>query len=159
MTTYDENNVPILEREPSSKLGLSADALKTVRRAHAAAQKALEEAPAAAPDDEKAAAAANAARDKHLLLGEAVIVHNADPDDATKWAAFTIGASTLDEAVKDVIGAFDSSHLGPADQSVDHLHTPDWVASTHPALAKLLADYYSSSGHSCAVRELAEVLG
>jgi hypothetical protein len=40
-----------------------------------------------------------------------------------------------------------------ADESSDHHHPPDWVASTHKQLGEHLADYYS-----CDLMPIAEVL-
>lgn len=158
MTVYDENNVPVLEREPGSKLGLSRDGVKLVASKHEAAQKALGSAAsavAADPSDDDAREALSAVQAKHYLLGESVVVHNKAPAGGGEpsYTHFVIGASTLDEALKEVIGGFDSGHLGAADESIDHVHGPDWVASTHKEFARLLADYYS-----CEVRDLAEVL-
>ena len=115
MSVYDENGVPVVYRGADQKIGLSK--------------------PLKHDDDE-------------LLLGESVVIHckhlnGTDGEEGS--VTFSIGAENLDEALKSVIGAFDMSHLHPAGQSSDAEHTPDWVASTHPALAKALADYYSCS--------------
>jgi hypothetical protein len=145
MTIYDANNVPVL-RVPGQKLGLSDEAHSAVEKAHNAAQKAIED----AGDREQL----TAAYDKHYLLGEFVLIHNKDMLGTGEEGRtpISIGASTLDEALKECIGVFDA-HVGPENQSADHLHTPDWVASTHKPLARALADYYS-----CEVRDLSEAL-
>jgi hypothetical protein len=70
-----------------------------------------------------------------------------DPDQRS------VGAETLDEALKTIIKSVDLAHIHPRDESSDHLHTPTWVASTHAQLGELLADYYS-----CELRDLSEVI-
>lgn len=135
MTAYDPNGVPILFLGEGRKIGISEAGSKALAKAHGSALKAAE----SDGDGPK------------LLIGESVIVHNADPD-GPPWTSIVIGASTLDEAVKEVIGAHDT-HLGDPEQSQDHIHPPEWVASTHAELAKHLADYYS-----CDVRKLTELV-
>lgn len=63
------------------------------------------------------------------------------------------GASDIDEAMKECIGSFDLAHVGTPDESSDEQYPPVWVASSHPLLGRLLADYYD-----CELRNLAEVL-
>jgi hypothetical protein len=90
-----------------------------------------------------------------LLLGESVVIHckQLAGTEEEGSVTFSIGAENLDEALKSCIGAFDVHHLNPPGVSSDADHTPDWVASTHKALAGALADYYS-----CQARDIAEVL-
>lgn len=130
MTVYNENNVPILFLGEGRKLGLSD-----------AGSKAVEKAKKAALDSDS----------PKLLLGESVLIHNADPDGPA-FTSLSVGASDLHQAVTECIGAHDA-HLGAPDQSQDHLFPPEWVASTHKELAQHLADYYS-----CEVRDIAEVI-
>jgi hypothetical protein len=91
---------------------------------------------------------------EELLLGESVVIHCKQLRGTRHegQVAFSIGAENLDEALKSCIGAFDVHHLDPPGVSSDADHTPDWVASTHEALAEALADYYS-----CQARDIAEV--
>lgn len=160
MTIYSENAVPILFRGPGQKIGLSEKANKVVEDAHAAAQEALEQASLAVaaagdPDSEEYAAARDAQAAviaEHLLIGEAVVIHNKD-DSQADFTVTSIGASDLQEALTEAIGGFDLSHIGEAGVTQDHIFTPDWVASTHAQLAASLADYYS-----CEVRDLSEVV-
>jgi hypothetical protein len=123
MTVYDERGVPVVYRGEGQSIGLSQP---------------LEFDPS------------------ESLNGESVLIHckalSVAPDEEGRYAC-GIGASNLDEALKDVIGGFDQQHLHPAGESSDALHTPDWVASTHDGLATALADYYS-----CEKRDIAEVL-
>lgn len=128
MTVYDANNVPVLYLGEGRDVGMSETAHTALQKAHA--------------------------KSDESLLGEVVLIHNKAPVNGGDpgFTSIGIGASNLDEAVKDAIGSFDA-HVGDPDQSSDHLHRPDWVASTHKDLAKALADYYS-----CEVRPIAEVL-
>lgn len=160
MTVYSENNVPILYRGPGERIGLSEEVNKIVTRAHEAAQQALEQAAHAVavagdPDSDAYAEARDAQAAviaEHLLIGEAVVIHNKDEDQAD-FTVTSIGASDLQEALTEAIGGFDRGHIGDAESSADHIFTPDWVASTHKGLASALADYYS-----CQVIDLTEVV-
>jgi hypothetical protein len=122
LTVYDERNVPVVYRGEGQPLGLSQ--------------------PLEFDPDES-------------LQGESVVIHckalAVAPDEEGRYAS-GIGASNLDEALKDVISGFDLGHLDPRGESSDAQHTPDWVASTHDGLATALADYYS-----CEKRNIAEV--
>lgn len=141
MTIYDENAVPILFRGPDQKIGISEEGNAAVERAKASAQKAIEQ-------------NGTDAYAKHLLLGESVVIHCPKlrgSEEAGK-VSLSVGASTLDEALKECIAAFDLAHLHPVDESSDHHYPPDWVASTHKELGKHLADYYS-----CDLLPIAEV--
>lgn len=143
MTIYSENAVPILFRGDNQTIGLSAKANAEVEKAAAAALAAVED-------------GGSDALAEHLLVGEAVVLHNPDaaPDAPVRYVSFSIGGSSLQEALTEVIGAFDQSHVGDAGVAMqDHLHKPEWVASTHERLAALLADYYSAQ-----VRDISEVL-
>lgn len=141
MTIYDENAVPILYRGPDQKIGMSEDGATAAEKAQSSAQRAIE---ADGPD----------AYSKHLLLGESVVIHCKKLRGSQQEGnvALSIGASTLDEALKECIAAFDLGHLHPADESSDQHYPPDWVASTHKELGKHLADYYS-----CDLLPIAEV--
>lgn len=100
--------------------------------------------------------AQGAAEAEHLLAGHSVVIHNKAPRGGTDQESKTlvgIGASDVDEAIKEAISAFDLAHLGTPDQTSDTEYPPDWVASSHPLLGKLLGDYYN-----CDVRNLSEVL-
>jgi hypothetical protein len=146
MAIYTENDVPLLSHK------LSASSMEFIDGKHEKAQAALEK---KGPD----------AYQKELLLGEGVIVHNKAPvgggvrvedgqaqvlePDVPDRTFFSIGASTLQEALTEVIGAYDRIHL----QTQDNLDPPDWVASTHEDLANLLAEYYG-----CEVRPISEVM-
>lgn len=138
MTIYSENAVPVLFRGPNQRIGLSEEGFAAISRAHEAYLKAADNG-----DD----------LSKHLLTAEAVVLDNPDTDDnGVDYTVVSIGGSDLQEALTEVIGAFDLSHIGNPGESSDHIHTPTWVASTHKELAKHLADYYS-----CEVREISEV--
>lgn len=175
MTIYDENSVPILFRGEGQRLGLSQAGHDEVVAAHEAAQEAFVRAAEAQaeltpdeladPDVPDPVAEAHA---EHSLIAESVLIHNPAPvtaivtgpdgetivgADAPRYTPHSVGASDLDEALKEVIGAHDLEHVGPAGVPSDHLYPPDWVASTHEGLARLLADYYG-----CEVRELSEVV-
>jgi hypothetical protein len=117
MTIVTENGVPILDRGDGQRIGIS-----------------------------HAGRAVLAEADDGLLLGESVGLHcprlRATGEEGK--VDFTIGASTLHEAATEVIGAFDFHHLDPPGESSDTHYPPEWVVSTHPELAQLLADYYST---------------
>lgn len=141
MTIYDENAVPILFRGPDQKIGISEEGRAAVEKAQASAQRAIE-------------SDGVDAYDKHLLLGEAVVIHckKLRGSEQEGKVTLSIGASTLDEALKECIAAFDLGHLHPADESSDQHFPPDWVASTHKDLGSHLADYFS-----CDLLPIAEV--
>jgi hypothetical protein len=128
-------------------IGLSHESHLAVVDAQETAQKAIEN-------------QGTAAYDQHYLLGHTVVIQipngagNDFPDGAgeTRINA-SVGAETLDEALKSIIKSVDLAHTHPRDESSDHLHTPTWVASTHAQLGELLADYYS-----CELRDLSEVI-
>lgn len=161
MTIYSENNVPVLFRGNGQRVGLSQKMWDTVDRAHQSAVEDLRKAAIEVdrwkgePDGEEYAAAREAqaaAIDKHLLIGESVLIDN--PDDAKgDYTYSSCGASDLQEALQEAIGGFDLAHIGDEGVSSDIDLTPKWVASTHKQLAEALADYYS-----CEVRDLNEVL-
>jgi hypothetical protein len=151
MTIYDERAVPVLYRGPNQRIGLSAERHEALMDVHDTAQRALAAAPA---EDSEAQVAAN---NEHNLTGHMVVMHvpalaNANGTEAGKMIA-VIGASDLDEAVKESIATFDLAHLHPRDESSDHIYPPEWVASTDERLAATLADYYS-----CAQREIGDVV-
>jgi hypothetical protein len=135
---YNESGVPVLNLSDDSQSFLDGE--------H---QKALQVWEAATEDAELI---------PELRLGERVFVHNKAPlnapDGVSDISMFIIGAATLDEAVKDVVGGFDGGHVKVG----DHVNTPDWVASTDGDLARLLAEHYSrASGNDCQVRDVSEV--
>ena len=70
-----------------------------------------------------------------LLIGERVTLDNPEPVGADEAGVteFVIGAETLDEAAKSVIGAFDTVHGAVP---------PEWVYSSHDGLGKVLAEHY-----------------
>jgi hypothetical protein len=71
-----------------------------------------------------------------LLTGERVTLDNPEPVGAPVAGVteFVIGAETLDEAAKSVIGAFDTVHGAVP---------PEWVYSSHEGLGKVLAEHYN----------------
>lgn len=107
MTRFDERGVPILElgRAAAEKTRLAQEALLD-------------------PDQETV-----------LLTGEIVHLHNPrsrvgpSPDITT----FHVGAETLDEAAKSVVGTF---------EAVYGVDPPTWVASTDEHLAHVISDHY-----------------
>jgi hypothetical protein len=170
MTLYTNTDVPILY-VPDQPVGLSEEgynefkaardegrdalyrASDTVRSASAALQRAQAAQEADSEDEaaseglreaQEAFDAARAAQieveHKYLLIGHSVLIHNKDPRVGPEWTPVAIGA-------------FDLGHIGEVGVSSDVEFKPDWVASSHPLLGKLLADYYD-----CEQRELAEVL-
>jgi hypothetical protein len=183
MTLYTNTDVPILyvpdqpvglSEEGYNEFKAARDegrdalyrASDTVRSASAALQRAQAAQEADSEDEaaseglreaQEAFDAARAAQieveHKYLLIGHSVLIHNKDPRVGPEWTPVGIGASDLDEAIKEAIGAFDLGHIGEVGVSSDVEFKPDWVASSHPLLGKLLADYYD-----CEQRELAEVL-
>lgn len=132
MATYNELGVPQLNLSNSSK--------EYVEGVHAKALAAHEDPEVDATD--------------HFLVGAGVVVHCPEhkfdgvPEAGRDWVAFSIGGSTLDEALKDVIGGYDQGHA----HGGDHTSKPEWVASTHEDLARLLAEHYE-----CEVRDIYEV--
>jgi hypothetical protein len=141
-------------------VGLSLEMYEYVESEHKEAQEALRRASlkvASAGDDpesEEYAVARDeqaAVIERYLLIGEAIVIDNPDPQRAD-YTGHSIGASDLKEALQDAIGGYDRSHIGEDGVSSDQEFTPQWVASTHEDLAKALADYYS-----CKVIPLSEV--
>lgn len=130
MTNYTREGIPILD--------LSEEDLDYVQGKHEAAMEAWQD----QSDD---------LEDDHLYVGEKIAIHNKSPINAPEqedvtWV--TIGACTLDEALKSAIGAFDQGHVTGG----DHINTPDWVASTDEDLARLLGAHYGA-----AVLDISEV--
>jgi hypothetical protein len=70
------------------------------------------------------------------------------PDGGADATSFLIGGETLDEAAKSVVGAFEFHGEDHSDQNFVANESlpdgPDWVASTHKDLAKLLAEHYGA---------------
>lgn len=144
MAIYTPNSVPILDLSPES--------LALIQKRHDKALKAIE--------DPKVDAT------EHYLVGEAVWTHCPDHQHegvlapGSDWVRHVIGGSTLDEALKDVIGGYDQMHA----QGGDHVNPPDWVASTDGELASLLAEHYTRASrnqfggpHTCVVRDPSEI--
>lgn len=76
------------------------------------------------------------------LIGHAVVVDNPQPSDGIAddgFVVFHIGAETLDEAAKTVIGKFEATYGAAA---------PEWVESTHPVLGAVIADHYGCEDRS-----------
>jgi hypothetical protein len=97
----------------------------------------------------------------HLLVGTVVVLHNGRPAGVPGGAegastTVVVGGETLDEALKSIVGAFDTEHSGRRGVPDDYV-APDWVASTHEPLARLLAEHYTDGDHTCAVLPLDEV--
>lgn len=85
-----------------------------------------------------------------LLLGEVVMLDNGRPADGSDGhVIFHIGASTLQEAATEVIGAL-GAHA---------LDMPEWVASTNDELADVLAEHFTVPGgyNVCKVIDMSEV--
>lgn len=159
MAIYDENGVPILRLSASSQDFVDAQHQKAVAALESHAQ-----AVAAADDPESSEAQAQADASLELLhLGDSVVIHNKAPVNVEEGAPnapdktfVSIGASTLDEALKECIATFDSGHVREGDRT----NTPDWVASTNDDLARLLAEHYNGgkADGPCQPRTLSEVL-
>lgn len=80
-----------------------------------------------------------------LLTGHTVLVHNPKPigaPDKPDVTVFSIGGSTLQEALTEVIGAYEFH---------THLESPDFVSASDENLGKLLAEHYS-----CELRPLGD---
>lgn len=85
-----------------------------------------------------AAKAADAEQHTDYLIGETVLLHNPAPQygdtaPGSDVIVFHIGAESLDEAAKSVIGLFESTYGTQA---------PSWVESTNDDLAEVIADHY-----------------
>jgi hypothetical protein len=84
-----------------------------------------------------AAAAVDDEQETVYLIGEKVWLHNPSPADGIATdddvVVFTIGAETLDEASKSVVGLFEAQ-FGTA--------APSWVESTSDDLADVISDHY-----------------
>jgi hypothetical protein len=135
---YNESGVPVLNLSDDSRSFLKGEHEKAI--------------------DAWQAATADADLIEELRLGERVFVHNKAPlnapDGVSDITMFIIGAATLDEAIKDVVGGFDTGHVKVG----DHVNTPDWVSSTDGDLARLLAEHYTrASGNDCQSRDVSEV--
>lgn len=110
MAVRDANGVPVL--------ALSNSSTEYVAGKHAAALD---------PDDPTA-----------VLVGVEVYLHNKRPvgaPDTPSITRFVVGGSTLDEALKEIVGAYEF-HA--------HHEQPDWVASSDEDLANLLAEHYDT---------------
>lgn len=83
--------------------------------------------------------------DSLLLTGERVYVHNPAPRDlpTPSVTTFVVGGETLSEAAKSVVGALAFYHA---------TQVPDWVASTHDGLARIVAEHWSTPDHEVEVR-------
>lgn len=111
MAILDDNGVPILALSNSTK--------EFVQGQHDKARD---------PDDETPD-----------LLGHMLVLENKRPvgaADTPDVTVFRVGAETLDEAAKSVVGVFDSVH--------GH-DKPGWVASSDENLAKVVAEHYAAT--------------
>ncbi len=97
------------------------------------------------------AAALDPKEDAQVLLGVVLIIDNPRPrgaPDTPGRTVFSIGGSTLHEAATEVVGAL-------AEHALD---MPEWVASSDPDLADVIAEHYTIKGYStCKVISLDEV--
>lgn len=149
MAVYDHNGVPVLD--------LPAELQAEVDEAHAAAMD------AAANDSLMEWVNDEGTGSMHYLVGEHLWLHNPKPrsplegqEDKESYTHFRIGGSTLDEAAKEVIYAFDKNHV--ADDDV--VNPPQWVASTSKALGRCIAAHYTGSragDNVCALIDQSEV--
>lgn len=77
------------------------------------------------------------------LTGTRVVLHNPLPTDGIapddNAVVFTIGAETLDEAAKTVIGVYEAVYAK---------NPPSWVDSTNWLLAEVIADHYGCENRS-----------
>jgi hypothetical protein len=146
---YDQNGVPLLDLPDESQAAVDA--------AHQAAMEAAES------DTLMDHANEEGTGSLHYLVGEHVWLHNPKPrsplpgaENQDSYTHFRIGGSTLDEAIKEVISAFDQHHV--ADN--DTVNPPQWVASTSPELGKYISEHYTGGrtpGNTCALIEQSEV--
>lgn len=83
-----------------------------------------------------------------LYTGHTVILENPHHGGVTQ---FSIGGSTLHEALTEIVGAYDTNHSGTPGISEDFT-PPGWVASTSENLASLVAEHYD-----CSIKDLSEV--
>jgi hypothetical protein len=147
VTIYNSRDVPLLSLGGDSREALAENKLASV----AAWQ----------------AARGDAEPISELRTGARVYVENRAPKgapDKPGLTEFVIGGADLDEAVKDVIGAFDRFHV----EGGDELNPPRWVASDDPEIAQLLAEHWSHdpddplsvspAGHGCSVVDVSEVV-
>jgi hypothetical protein len=147
VTIYNSRDVPLLSLGTDSREALAENKLAAVAAWEAATGD-------AEPIEE-------------LRTGARVWVENRAPKgspDKPDVTSFVIGGADLDEAVKDVIGAFDRFHV----EGGDELNPPRWVASTDPEIAQLLAEHWSHdpadplsvspAGHGCSVVDVSEVV-
>lgn len=146
MANYTSNGVPILDLPAESKAEVDAQ--------HAAA---LE---AAANDTLMDHANEEGTGSLHYLVGEHVWLHNPKPksplpgaEGQESYTHFRIGGSTIDEAIKEVIQAFDQHHVAESDA----VNPPQWVASTSPELGKYISEHYTTAANTCALIEQSEV--
>lgn len=146
MANYTSNGVPILDLPEESKAEVDAQ--------HAAA---LE---AAANDTLMDHANEEGTGSLHYLVGEHVWLHNPKPksplpgaEGQESYTHFRIGGSTIDEAIKEVIQAFDQFHVAVSDSE----NPPQWVASTSPELGKYISEHYTTPANTCALIEQSEV--
>jgi len=77
------------------------------------------------------------------LAGARVVLHNPSPtngiDPSDDSVVFTIGAETLDEAAKTVIGVYEAIYATRA---------PEWVDSSNWLLGEVIADHYGCENRS-----------
>lgn len=135
MARFDERGIPVLDLSETSERAV----LKTRK---------------AAVDGEP-----------ELLTGEQAYLENSRPARAPGYVGpppapdvtrYSVGASTLDEALQEIVASYDTSHSGVAGDPAEY-DPPEWVASSHAELAKYLAEHYTTERHTCSVREFSEV--
>lgn len=77
------------------------------------------------------------------LPGARVVLHNPAPTDGIATddneVVFTVGAETLDEAAKTVVGVYESVYA---------TRPPEWVESSNWLLGEVIADHYGCENRS-----------
>jgi hypothetical protein len=92
---------------------------------------------------QSAQAALDPETDTEYVAGARVVLHNPAPTDGIAAdddsVVFTVGAETLDEAAKTVIGVYESVYA---------TRPPEWVDSTNWLLGEVIADHYGCENRS-----------
>jgi hypothetical protein len=77
------------------------------------------------------------------LAGSRVVLHNPQPTDGIapddNEVVFTVGAETLDEAAKTVIGVYEAVYA---------TRPPEWVDASNWLLGEVIADHYGCENRS-----------
>lgn len=100
--------------------------------------------------DERHDAALNPDDPTPLLTGQVVIVDNSDPrfSEGPSHMIVRVGGSTLREAATEVVNCV----------SEQAKQMPQWVASTDPELAEIVAEHFTVEGYSaCDVRQMSDL--